>query len=984
MPGLVRKVLVFAAVDGLILQPAPPRNHTPTTQQAIKIDYKGNVGPLLKDRRDEDTAPQSLEIHGIIGLLKVATSVFLISISGRQQVAQIRGRPVFKVTDVALIPLSSQAEAEQAIASAKEHIQRHAQDRAMEDASSESESEDDDTVSAIDSLDGTGTALEGDANVVSAGQKSASERRTSVAQDVIHNKGLYGRFADKWFSKKGWSAESRRNQGMSSEEDLAVSKAARNVDSTLPEEEDNERATRKNDKLSAPDDQVPKAVSPGEIPKALSGEKDLTTISLLPKILRTTKMYFSSGNFFFSYDYDLSRGIGQQHAQTSLPLYRQSDSLFFWNKHIISPFIDAGQHSFVLPVIQGFVGQRQFSIKPTNSQSNSVMIDPDSTSSDIQLQSWHGDAESSGSVSDSETVPKPTDSKDFLLTLISRRSVRRAGLRYLRRGVDDEGNAANSVETEQILSSSDWDTSTEKVFSLTQLRGSIPLFFSQSPYSLKPQVNTWGTDETNAKAFKRHFTQLSRYGSIYCASLVDKSGTEAKIGEAYERHAHAMNEKGGIDGQGKELGFEWFDFHNVCRGMRFENVSRLTDSLAPFLRSTGWTEIANDQLEHVQSGILRTNCMDCLDRTNVVQSACARTALEAQLLEGGYNIDLQTDPSTSWFNTLWADNGDAISRQYAGTAALKGDYTRTRKRQITGALTDFTLTLTRYYNNIVNDYFAQALIDYLLGRATDNIFAEFEADMKNSDHFVDMTKVRQFAIERCEATVIDKDEDLIAGWTLSVPTSASTLKTATFEEAILLLTENALYFCRLDWGTEKVKEFERIPLDKIDAISRGVYVTSTLAQRHMDTEKNVGFVIRYRSDPDHELVRRNTRSLDSGTGEHGRGKPRGKASSGESEGMGRFLAFKALPPRSSVSAGESDEAPLDEVNLVREICDQIAKVAAETNAATEGESEEQRESSSASKHLVVEERDIISVADAKKSTTYVEQLGYALKKLVWA
>jgi hypothetical protein len=67
MPGLVRKLLVFAAVDGLVLQPAPPRNHPPTTQQAIKIDYKGNVGPLLKDRREEATAPLSLEVHGIVG-----------------------------------------------------------------------------------------------------------------------------------------------------------------------------------------------------------------------------------------------------------------------------------------------------------------------------------------------------------------------------------------------------------------------------------------------------------------------------------------------------------------------------------------------------------------------------------------------------------------------------------------------------------------------------------------------------------------------------------------------------------------------------------------------------------------------------------------------------------------------------------------------------------------------------------------------------
>lgn len=67
MPGLVRKLLISAAIDGLILQPAPPRNHPPATQQAIKIDYRGSISPLLKDRGDEDTAPASLEAHGIIG-----------------------------------------------------------------------------------------------------------------------------------------------------------------------------------------------------------------------------------------------------------------------------------------------------------------------------------------------------------------------------------------------------------------------------------------------------------------------------------------------------------------------------------------------------------------------------------------------------------------------------------------------------------------------------------------------------------------------------------------------------------------------------------------------------------------------------------------------------------------------------------------------------------------------------------------------------
>jgi uncharacterized protein involved in copper resistance len=67
MPNLVRKLLILAAVDGLVLQPSPLRNHAPTTQQAIKVDYKGNVGPLLQDRRDEDTAPTTVEAHGIVG-----------------------------------------------------------------------------------------------------------------------------------------------------------------------------------------------------------------------------------------------------------------------------------------------------------------------------------------------------------------------------------------------------------------------------------------------------------------------------------------------------------------------------------------------------------------------------------------------------------------------------------------------------------------------------------------------------------------------------------------------------------------------------------------------------------------------------------------------------------------------------------------------------------------------------------------------------
>lgn len=50
------------------------------------------------------------------------------------------------------------------------------------------------------------------------------------------------------------------------------------------------------------------------------------------------------------------------------------------------------------------------------------------------------------------------------LTIISRQSWRRAGTRYNARGVDDQGNVANFVETETILSCG------EMVFGFTQIR----------------------------------------------------------------------------------------------------------------------------------------------------------------------------------------------------------------------------------------------------------------------------------------------------------------------------------------------------------------------------------------------------------------------------------------------------------------------------------------------------------------------------------
>ncbi|KXJ14652.1 Phosphatidylinositide phosphatase SAC1-B [Exaiptasia diaphana] len=67
------------------------------------------------------------------------------------------------------------------------------------------------------------------------------------------------------------------------------------------------------------------------------------------------------------------------------------------------------------------------------------------------------------------------------------------------------------------------------------------------------------------------------------------------------------------------------------------------------------------------------------------------------------------------FKNVWADNADACSVQYAGTGALKTDFTRTGKRSVFGALKDGVNSAIRYYKNNFSDGYRQDSIDLFLG-----------------------------------------------------------------------------------------------------------------------------------------------------------------------------------------------------------------------------------------------------------------------------
>lgn len=566
------------------------------------------------------------------------------------------------MTGVAITPCSSKQEADESIRQTAVLVQT----QALTDPGEESDSSEEETQDSHMPFDEVEDAVAEDVAIRS------SSSRSSVAEDVMRRRGSYGRFAQRWFSKNGWTMNQRRSLG------LSISTA--------------------NSPMALEGDQIP------SIANVLVDEgqgMQQQPSALLPKLLRTMQVFFgSSRSFYFSYDLDITRSTSQQAwlPKSDIPLHAQVDNHFFWNRHILQKFASTGQDSVSLPLMQGFVGQRPFTV-----DSDPPQVDGDAVES-LELAKLSA----LDPLPASPPVDRPRGSMDlraserkYLITLVSRRMTKRAGLRYLRRGVDEDGFTANMVESEQILSSPAWDSSTP-IYSFVQIRGSIPLFFTQTAYSLKPVPVIQHGDETNFAACKRHFERLrSAYGSLQIVNLVEKKGVEELIGTKYQKSIERLNEELGADDR---IAFQWFDFHHACRGMKFENVSQLLTTLKGKIEELGNTIQLGANVTQKQAGVLRTNCMDCLDRTNVCQSSFAKHMLDLQLKQEGIDMTAQLDQVAPWFNTLWADNGDAVSKQYASTAAMKGDYTRTRKRDYRGALNDLGLSLARFYSGHVHPH----------------------------------------------------------------------------------------------------------------------------------------------------------------------------------------------------------------------------------------------------------------------------------------
>uniref|UniRef100_T1IJ69 SAC domain-containing protein n=1 Tax=Strigamia maritima TaxID=126957 RepID=T1IJ69_STRMM len=398
------------------------------------------------------------------------------------------------------------------------------------------------------------------------------------------------------------------------------------------------------------------------------------------QIIEELLVMFNDTNFFYySPTGDITNSMQRQYDQTltrkvDLPLWQRVDDRFFWNKHMMCDLI-AYEHladRWIIPIIQGF----------------------------IQIESCALNYNENSSQELSSNSNTNTDKCKILL--ISRRSRHREGTRYKRRGLDDIGKCANYVETEQIMEY------LEHCLSFVQVRGSIPVFWSQPGYRYRPPPLLDKDEIETQAAFDKHFTeQLSIYEYQTIINLVDQTGREKVLADAYLNHVLNYNNP--------NLTYVTFDFHQHCRGMRYDNVKLLISNIEDIINDLWYCWIDTNGLICDQKGVFRVNCLDCLDRTNVVQTAFAKAVLEIQfskldILPLGGLLPVQC---RNTFQLMWTNNGDIISKQYAGTVALK--ISHTGESRLTEVMKDGYHSANRYYLNAFRDGYRQACYDILQG-----------------------------------------------------------------------------------------------------------------------------------------------------------------------------------------------------------------------------------------------------------------------------
>ncbi|XP_018336743.1 polyphosphoinositide phosphatase isoform X2 [Agrilus planipennis] len=415
--------------------------------------------------------------------------------------------------------------------------------------------------------------------------------------------------------------------------------------------------------------------------------------TICPEESRYVKMFQSidlSSNFYFSYSYDLTHTLqhnlsypwqviptSEKHVSNDVPVpnapsvsFKSKTQLdneeygirtkphykFVWNSHLIKPVEHILHPDWLLYIVHGFIDQSNMNIF----------------------------------------------GKAVYITLIARRSSKYAGTRFLKRGANTEGH---------------WSQDIGKMVAKPAI--TIDLY--------DPYAETAGA----------HFNDLlKRYGApIIILNLVkkrEKKKHEKLLSEELESAVNYLNQF--LPPQFR-IEYKTFDMARKNKGnadvmKRLAYIAKTAvlktgffNNKKPYYAQKSFT-IAGQKRERsssnftVQTGIIRTNCVDCLDRTNTAQFAIGRCALGYQLCALGLldspKLEFDTD-CVRMLESLYEDHGDTLALQYGGSQLVHRIKTYRKTAPWTSQGNDIMQTLSRYYSNTFSDAEKQNTINLFLG-----------------------------------------------------------------------------------------------------------------------------------------------------------------------------------------------------------------------------------------------------------------------------
>ncbi|KAF2428996.1 polyphosphoinositide phosphatase [Tothia fuscella] len=401
-------------------------------------------------------------------------------------------------------------------------------------------------------------------------------------------------------------------------------------------------------------------------------------------------------HFYFSYTYNITRTLQRNIIRERTALSQNIkdgphdyNEMFVWNHHLLEPASRALKNTYdwCIPIIHGYIEQASLDVF----------------------------------------------GRRVYMTIIARRSRIFAGARYLKRGTNDLGYVANDVETEQIVANKlttsfhapgPYMYASPCYTSFVQHRGSIPLYWTQDNTGVtpKPDIDINVIDPFYSPA-AMHFNNLfERYGApVYILNLIkqrERMPRESKLLYEYQKAIAFLNQSLPED---RQIQYKSFDMSRAAKTRGQDVIGTLEIIGEETLQKTGFFLNGGPNYEdaaQVQNGIARTNCIDCLDRTNAAQFVIGKRALGRQLqalgVIAGNTVEYDTD-CVNTFTHMFHAHGDTIAIQYGGSHLVNTMSTYRKINEWKSQSRDMVESFKRYYHNSFLDSQRQEAYNLFLG-----------------------------------------------------------------------------------------------------------------------------------------------------------------------------------------------------------------------------------------------------------------------------